>query len=98
MSEGEIISDRRNCRFRLGDFEVAMWLLNAWRRFILPLAVSRIRLRAPRFVFIFGIAVLSLSVIADIYLVDLVIGVKTMDRVLPTRIGIFSILATSFIS
>ena len=54
VSAGEIILDSRNWRVRLGDLEVAMWLLNAWRRFILPLAVSRIRFLAPRFVLIFG--------------------------------------------
>jgi hypothetical protein len=48
---------RRRFRFRLDDFLVRMWLLNAFMRFTLPEAVILNRFLAPLCDFIFGIAV-----------------------------------------
>lgn len=46
---------RRRLRFRLADFLVRMWLLNALRRRTFPEPVTEKRFLAPLCVFIFGI-------------------------------------------
>src|SRR5687768_18543301 len=51
-----MIVGRRRLRFRLADFLVRMWLLNAFRRRTFPVPVTEKRFFAPLWVFIFGIA------------------------------------------
>src|SRR5687768_2679237 len=53
-----IVVDWRRRRFRFEVFFVRMWLLNALERFTFPVPVSEKRLRAPRWLFIFGIVCL----------------------------------------
>lgn len=58
----EIVVDWRSRRFRFDVFFVRMWLLNALSRFTFPEPVIEKRLRAPRWLFIFGIVCLYLLV------------------------------------
>jgi hypothetical protein len=50
----------RSFRMRLVAFPVSKWLLPAWAQRIFPVAVVRNLFDAPRLLFIFGIALLSL--------------------------------------
>src|ERR1700722_6833763 len=52
-----MVVGRRRFRFRFADFLVRMWLLNAFRRRTLPLAVMENRFLAPLWVFIFGMLI-----------------------------------------
>ncbi len=61
MSAGLTNVAERRRRFLLVDFLVRMWLLYARILLIFPLPVLRIRLAAPRLVFIFGISVVLLG-------------------------------------
>ena len=61
MSAGLTKVAERRRRFRFVDFLVRMWLLYARILLIFPLPVLRIRLAAPRLVFIFGISVVLLG-------------------------------------
>ncbi len=61
MSAGLTNVDERRRRFLFVDFLVRMWLLFARILLIFPLPVLRIRLAAPRLVFIFGISVMLLG-------------------------------------
>ena len=56
MSAGLTNVAERRRRFLFVDFLVRMWLLFARILLIFPLPVRRIRLAAPRLVFIFGIS------------------------------------------
>lgn len=55
LSAGCTKEDLRRLRFRLGDFLVRMWLVNAFLRLILPEPVNLKRFLAPLFDFNFGI-------------------------------------------
>ncbi len=61
MSAGLTNVDDRRPRFLFVDFLVRIWLLFARILLIFPLPVLRIRLAAPRLVFIFGISVMLLG-------------------------------------
>jgi hypothetical protein len=52
-----IVVPWRSRRFRFEVFFVRMWLLNALNRFTFPVPVIEKRFLAPRWLFIFGIAV-----------------------------------------
>ena len=93
VSAGLTNAAERKRRFLFVDFLVRMWLLFARILLIFPFPVRRIRLAAPRLVFIFGISMVLLGPVGLGYIY--LIGARTIDMIRPSKLGRDSTFPTS---